>query len=197
MRARKQVRKFLCSIWVVGIFAVAATWAQNPDTPAGAHDEASAQHADTQPYRIRRCAHDYSLEGTGAFRFGSRAPWRRYHLASNRWCSSRRADSSRVGRVNCREAEALRKPAPGDRWHRSEATARSSQMANAAAWTSAPATAPMAVCCHSESGSLNLIPRWSIMRSRAPPAVVLAPSPGSCTDAFGQGRSELGRRIAG
>jgi hypothetical protein len=52
MRARKQVRKFLCSIWVVGIFAVAATWAQNPDTPAVTHDNASAQHADTEPYRI-------------------------------------------------------------------------------------------------------------------------------------------------
>jgi hypothetical protein len=46
--------KFLCSlIWAVGIFAVAATWAQNPDTSAVTHDEASAQHADAQPYRIR------------------------------------------------------------------------------------------------------------------------------------------------
>ena len=52
MRARKQVRKFLCSIWVVGIFAVAATSAQNPDTPVVTHDKASAQHADTEPYRI-------------------------------------------------------------------------------------------------------------------------------------------------
>jgi polysaccharide biosynthesis/export protein len=46
--------KFLCSlIWAVGFFAVAATWAQNPDTPAVTHDEASAQHAATEPYRIR------------------------------------------------------------------------------------------------------------------------------------------------
>ena len=45
--------KFLCSlIWAVGFFAAAATWAQNPDTPAVTHDEASAQHADTEPYRI-------------------------------------------------------------------------------------------------------------------------------------------------
>jgi polysaccharide biosynthesis/export protein len=51
MRARKQVRKFLSSIWVVGILAAAA-WAQSPDTPAVTHDKASAQHADTQPYRI-------------------------------------------------------------------------------------------------------------------------------------------------
>jgi hypothetical protein len=53
MRARKQVRTFLCSIWVVGIFAAATTWAQNPDTPAVTHDEVSAQHADDEPCRIR------------------------------------------------------------------------------------------------------------------------------------------------
>jgi hypothetical protein len=52
MRARKQLRKFLGSIWVVGIFAAAATWAQNPNTPAVTHDEASAQHADAEHYRI-------------------------------------------------------------------------------------------------------------------------------------------------
>jgi hypothetical protein len=43
--------KFLCSlIWAVGFFAAAATWAQNPDTPAVT--QASPQHADTKPYRI-------------------------------------------------------------------------------------------------------------------------------------------------
>jgi polysaccharide biosynthesis/export protein len=43
--------KFLCSlIWAVGFFAAAATWAQNPDTPAAT--QASPQHADTKPYRI-------------------------------------------------------------------------------------------------------------------------------------------------
>src|ERR1700724_3343650 len=52
MRARKQVRRFLSSIWVVGILAAAA-WAQNPDTPAVTHDKTSAQHTDIQPYRIR------------------------------------------------------------------------------------------------------------------------------------------------
>jgi polysaccharide export outer membrane protein len=52
MRARKEVRKFLNSIWVVGILAAAA-WAQNPDTPAVTHDKTSAQHAYIQPYRIR------------------------------------------------------------------------------------------------------------------------------------------------
>lgn len=52
MTARKQVRKFLSSIWVVGILAAAATWAQNPDRPAVTHDKASAQHADSEPYRI-------------------------------------------------------------------------------------------------------------------------------------------------
>jgi protein involved in polysaccharide export with SLBB domain len=49
----KQVRKFLSSIWVVSILAAAATWAQSPDTPAVTHDKTSAQHADTEPYRIR------------------------------------------------------------------------------------------------------------------------------------------------
>jgi hypothetical protein len=53
MRARKQVRKFLCSIWIVGIFATATTWAQNPDTSAATPNKASPQHADIQPYRIR------------------------------------------------------------------------------------------------------------------------------------------------
>ena len=53
MRTRKQVRKLVCSIWVVGIFAAATTWAQNPGTPAVTHDEASALHADAEPYRIR------------------------------------------------------------------------------------------------------------------------------------------------
>ena len=52
MRARKQARRFLSSIWVVGILAATA-WAQNPDTPAVTHDKTSAQHADIQPYRIR------------------------------------------------------------------------------------------------------------------------------------------------
>jgi len=52
MRARKQARRFLSSIWVVGILAATA-WAQNPDTPAVTHDKTSAQHADTEPYRIR------------------------------------------------------------------------------------------------------------------------------------------------
>jgi polysaccharide export outer membrane protein len=52
MRARKQVRKFLCSIWAVGIFAAATALAQNPSTPAATPDQSSAQQADTEPYRV-------------------------------------------------------------------------------------------------------------------------------------------------
>jgi protein involved in polysaccharide export with SLBB domain len=52
MKMLKPVRRFLCSIWAVGVLAATANWAQNATTPTVTPNHPADQQTVSELYRI-------------------------------------------------------------------------------------------------------------------------------------------------